>query len=195
MLRRLFVKETFEHIEEELRSVYQVLGIEAQELKVRKQAATYSKPYSYIAEGSLEGHHFVLSLRHTPLKVQDGKQQLELILQCENSDWRTLVFRKKNAPQSNTKKILGIEGMTQLKNVNLDKLIIESSDMDWTERLFDLSLGKKAAIMAEIKFSSFVLERKRLYIQMPWLPDDFSKRQALVQILDFSISLIKKIDT
>jgi hypothetical protein len=48
--------------------------------------------------------------------------------------------------------------------------------------------------MDEIKFSSFVLERKRLYVQMPWLPDDFSKRQALTQVLDFSISLVKKID-
>ena len=57
MLRRLFVKETFEHIEEELRSVYQMLGIEGQLLKVKKQPATYSKPYSYIAEGRLQGHH------------------------------------------------------------------------------------------------------------------------------------------
>jgi len=194
MLHQLFAKETFEHIEEELRSVYQVLGIEAQGLKIKKQPATYSKSYNYIAEGSLQGHHFVLSLQHAALKVQDGKKQLELILQCENPNWMTLVLRKKNALESNTKKILGIEGITQLKNVNLDKLIVASSDKEWTEGLFDLSLGKKAVIMNEIKFSSFVLERKRLYVQMPWLPDDFSKRQALVQILDFSISLIKKID-
>lgn len=194
MLRRLFVKETFEHIEEELRSVYQMLGVEEQLLKVKKQPATYSKPYSYIAEGRIQGHHFVLSLHHPPLKVEDLKQQLELIIQCENPKWMTLVLQKKNAPKLKAKKILGIAPISQLKNVNLDKLIIESSDEKWTEALFDVPLGKKIAIMDEIKFSSFVLERKRLYVQMPWLPDNFSKREALTQVLDFSINLVKKID-
>lgn len=194
MLRRLFVKETFEHIEEELKSVYQMLGVEEELLKVKKQPATYSKPYSYIAEGSIEGHHFVLSLHHPPLKVEDLKQQLELIIQCKNPQWMTLVLRKKNAHESKDKKILGIAPIPQLKNVNLDKLIMESSDEEWAEALFDVPLGKKIAIMDEIKFSSFVLERKRLYVQMPWLPDNFSKRQALTQVLDFSIRLVKKID-
>jgi hypothetical protein len=194
MLRRLFVKERFEHIEEELSAVYQMLGVEEQLLKVKKQPATYSKPYSYIAEGRLQGHHFVLSLHHSPLKVEDLKQQLELIIQCENPKWMTLVLRKKNAPESKAKKILGIAPIPRLKNVNSDKLMIESSDEKWTKALFDVPLGKKIAIMNEIKFSSFVLERKRLYVQMPWLPDDFSKRQALTQVLDFSISLVKKID-
>lgn len=194
MLHRLFAKETFEHIETELKSVYQALGVEEGTLKVKKQAATYAKPYSYIAEGSIEGHRFVLSLSQTPLKVQELKQQLELIIQCENPNWATLIFRKKNALESAAKKTLGIEALPQLKNVNLDKLMVESSDQEWTEVLFDASMGKKAAIMDEIKFSSFVLERKRLYVQMPWLPEDFSTRQALIQVLDFSIRLVKKID-
>ncbi|MBL4649506.1 MAG: hypothetical protein JKY03_07220 [Aureispira sp.] len=76
----------------------------------------------------------------------------------------------------------------------MDKLIIESSNEEWTKGLFDVPMGKKIAVMDEIKFSSFVLERKRLYVQMPWLPDDFSKRQALIRVLDFSISLVKKVD-
>lgn len=194
MLRRLFVKETFEHIEEELKSVYQMLGIEMPLLKVKKQPATYSKPYSYIAEGSIEGHHFVLSLHHSPLKVEQLKQQLEVILQCENPKWMTLLLRKKNASESKAKRTLGIEPISQLENVNLDKLMVESSNQEWTKALFDVPMGKKVAIMDEIKFSSFVLERKRLYVQMPWLPDDFSKRQALIRVLDFSISLVKKVD-
>jgi hypothetical protein len=194
MLRRLFAKETFEHIEEELRSVYQALGVEEGMLKVKKQSATYSKPYSYVIEGSIQEHRFVLSLNQTPLKIEEAKQQLELILQCENPNWMTLVLRKKNALESTAKKTLGIEVIPQLKNVNLDKLIVESSDEEWTKGLFDVSMGKKVAIMDEIKFASFVLERKRLYVQMPWLPDNFSKRQALIQLLSFSISLVTKID-
>ena len=178
MLRRLFVKEKFEHIEEELRFVYQFLGVEEQQLKVKKRPATYSKSYSYIAEGNIQGHHFVLSLYQAPLKVQELKQQLELIIQCENPNWMTLVLQKRNALELKAKKILGIERIPQLKNVNLDKLTVASSDQEWTEVLFDVSMGKKVAIMDEIKFSSFVLERKRLYVQMPWLPDNFSKRQA-----------------
>jgi hypothetical protein len=194
MLRRLFVKETFEHIEEELRSIYQTLGIEDQQLKIRKKSATYSKPYSYTVEGSIREHRFVLSLNQTPLKVQELKQQFEFILQCENPNWTTLVFQKKEALESNAKKILGIEPISQLKNVNLDKLTLESNDKESMETLFDVSMGKKAAIMNTIKFSSFILERKRLYIQLPWVPDNFSKRQALIQLLDFSISLVEKID-
>jgi hypothetical protein len=194
MLRRLFVKEAFEHIEEELKAVYQMFGIEIATLKVKKQPATYSKPYNYVAEGSIEGHHFVLSLQHPPLKVEEAQRQLELIIQCENPNWMTFVLRKKNAPPSKTKKTLGIAAIPQLKNVNLDKLIVEASDEEWTKAFLDVPMGKKLAIMDEIKFSSFVLERKRLYVQMPWLPDDFSKRQALIQVLDFSISLVKKID-
>ncbi|MBL4649505.1 MAG: hypothetical protein JKY03_07215 [Aureispira sp.] len=104
MLRRLFVKKRFEHIEEELKSVYQMLGIETPLLKIKKQPATYSKPYSYIAEGSIQGHHFVLSLHHSALKVKEIKQQLELILQCENPDWMTLVFRKKMPQNPRLKK-------------------------------------------------------------------------------------------
>lgn len=194
MLRRLFIKETFEHIEEELKSVYQMLGIEAQTLKVKKQPARYSKPYSYIAEGSMQGHHFVLSLHHPPLKTEEEKQQLELIIQCENPNWMTFVLRKKNVAESKTKKILGITAIPQLENVFLDKLIVEASDEERVKALLDVSMGKKIAIMEEIKFSSFVLERKRLYVQMPWLPDNFSKSQALIQVLDFSISLVKKVD-
>lgn len=194
MLRRLFVKETFEHIEEELKSVYQMLGIEVQTLKVKKQPARYSKPYSYIAEGNIQGHHFVLSLNHSALKVQEEKQQLELIIQCENPNWMTFVLRKKNETESRAKKILSIAAIPHLENVNLDQLIVEASDEAWAKSLLDTPMGKKTAIMEKIKFSSFVLERKRLYVQIPWLPDDFSKREALIQVLDFSISLVKKVD-
>lgn len=194
MLHRLFVKESFEHIEEELRSIYQTLDIEEQQLKIRKKPATYSKPYNYTVEGSIREHHFVLSLHHTPLKVQEPKRQFEFILQCENPNWTTLVLQKKEALESNAKKILGIEPIPQLKNVNLDKLILESNNKGEVETLFDVSMGEKVAIMDTIKFSSFILERKRLYVQLPWLPDDFSKRQALIQLLDFSISLVEKID-
>jgi len=194
MLRRLFVKETFEHIEEELKTIYQTLGIEEKKLKIKKQSATYSKPYTYTVEGTFNEHRFVLSLHQTPLKVEKLRQQLELILQCENPSWMTLVLRRKNALALNAKKTLGTTPITQLKNVNLDRLIVESSDQEYTKELFDVAMGKKAAIMDGIKFSSFVLERKRLYIQMPWLPDNFSKRQALIQLLDFSINLVKKID-
>lgn len=194
MLRRLFVKEAFEHIEKELISVYQQLGIEESTLKIKKQPATYSKPYSYIVEGTIRMHRFVLSLQHAPLKDQEQKQQLELIIQCENPHWRTLLLQKKNQTKAKGKKILGLETIRQLKNVNLDKLMLESNDKEWTEVLFDVGLGQKASILDEIKFSSFILERKRLYAQVSWLPDNFSKRQALTQLLDFSISLVEKVD-
>lgn len=194
MLRRLFIKETFEHIEEELRAIYKVFGIKDQTLKVKKQPATYSKSYNYVIEGNIEGHHFVLSLHQTALKVQETKQQLELIIQCENPNWMTFVLRKKNDLPSKTKKTLGTAPIPQLKNVNLEKLIVEASDPEWTKNSLDVPMGKKLAIMDDLKFSSFILERKRLYVQMPWLPEDFSKRQALIQVLDFSISLVKKID-
>lgn len=194
MLRRLFVKETFEHIEEELKAIYQALGIEEGTLKIKKQSATYSKPYEYTVEGMLQNHRFVLGLWQSPLKEQAHQQQLELIIQCENPKWTTLVLEKKNVLESTAKKILGIAPITPLKNVNLDRLILYSNDQEWTRALFDVAMGKKISIMDEIKFSSFVLERKRLHVKMPWLPDNFSKRQAFIQLLDFSIDFIKKVD-
>lgn len=194
MLRRLFVKEAFEHIEKELISVYQSLGIEERNLKIKKQPATYSKSYSYTVEGTIQAHRFVLSLHHSPLKDQEKKEQLELIIQCENPHWKTLLFRKKQTAKVKGKKILGLEPIRQLKNVNLDKLILESNDKEWTSDLFDVFIGQKATVLNQIKFSSFILERKRLYVQIAWLPDNFLKRQALTQLLDFSISLVEKVD-
>ncbi|WP_052594470.1 hypothetical protein [Aureispira sp. CCB-QB1] len=194
MLRRLFVKEAFEHIEEELKAIYKIFGIEEQKLKTKKQVATYSKSYDYTVEGTIRNHRFVLNLYQNPLKEETKKQQLELIIQCENPNWTTLVLQKKTIAKSDHKKTLDIEPIHQLKNVNLDKLILASNNNECLEELFDIAMGEKVTILNKIKFSSFVLERKRLYIKTAWLPDTFSKRQALIQLLDFAINLVEKID-
>lgn len=190
MLRRLFAKEAFEVIEKELENVYQRFGIQHNNLKVKKQPATYSKPYNYIVEGHIENYSFVLSLHHSPLKERVNKKQLEFILHCDNPDWIALVFRKRKTITS--KKML--EQIDVLEAHNLNKLIIEANNKELAKKIFDTKIYQQAAILEVIKFTTFSLERKRLYIQLPWLPDDFNKREFLAQLIELGKQIVKAVD-
>lgn len=191
MLYRLFAKEAFEPIEEALEYIYQKLGIQDEKLKVRKQIATYSKAYSYVIEGVLKRHRFVLSLHRSPLKERTIKEQLELIIQCENPNWVTLVLAK--GARGHQQK-LGIEKIDRLKEEGLTEINLKSNQKDLVEQIFDDSICQQVQILEQINFSTFRLDKKRLYVQLSWLPDNLDKRDALLKIIELGINLVQKID-
>ncbi|BDS15290.1 hypothetical protein [Aureispira anguillae] len=189
MLYRLFAKEAFEPIEKELQNIYKTLGI--QDIKIKSQPATYYKAYTYVIEGQLKKHRFILSMHHSPLRESPAKKQLEFLIQCKNPNWVALVLHK-NEPRD--KKLLGVEQIDVLKEYGLTKLLLESNESALVAPIFDAQMCEKIEILEQIKFSSFRLERNRLYVQVPWLPDNFNKRDALLQIIQASIHLAQQID-
>ena len=190
---KFFAKETFETIDLELDQVFLALGLSKSKLKIRKQTATYSKPYDYVVEGQLEGHRFVLSLHSSPLKERETKQQLELIIQCENPNWIAFELRQKEQAASQ-KKNLGMEVIRSLEVLNINDLVLECNERAFVEMVFDLPFCKQLIRLNELSFSTFKVERKRLYYKTTWLPNEANKSRLLMEAIRLGISLVQAID-
>lgn len=192
MLRQLFSKQTYHQIDQQLKQVYQALGISETKLKVRKQAATYFTPYSYIVEGELNERRFVLSLHCSELRSEKNKQSLEFTIQCENPEWVVFKLHPKELEFS-TKK-LAAERIDLTQCNGLDKLAVECSNKELAKRILNPQACKKIAQLTKEQTPDINIERKRLYYKTDWLPDNPNRSQLLLNAIKLGVFLVTQID-
>lgn len=194
MLYRFFAKETFDSVDVVLTQVFEALELKFSDLKIKKQSATYSKPYQYIVEGALKGRHFILSLSSSALKEKAVKQQVELVWQCENPRWTIVDIYPKASSKEGQTMILDMELVSGLPLLTNHGLRIASNQQSFIEQAFDEDFCEELTQLARLNFTSLGIERKRLYYKGLDLPTDTAKGNALLKVIKIGMTLIEKID-
>lgn len=192
MLRQLFSKNTYNQIDQQLKQVYQTLGIPESKLKVKKQAATYFSPYSYVVEGEVDSRRFVLSLHSSELKTDAPKQQLEFTIQCENPNWVVFKLHSKNIASSIRN--LAAEQIDLTKHNELKNIAVECSNKELAKKILNPQACKKIAQLTKEQTPDIQIERKRLYYKTDWLPDNPNRQQLLLNAIKLGLFLVTQID-
>lgn len=193
MLYRFFAKEKFEELDAEMEQFFQLLGLSMADLKVKKQPATYHNAYQLIVEGTFRKRRFVLSLHRSPLKVSAATEQLEVLFPCENPAWIALEFLKKSN-QAAIERHLDLDIIDSIPYLNEEDYLIASNNEATLKEIFDRVFSSRLEALALSDFVSFSLERQRLYYKVTSFPITTLRRNNLVDIFNFSIDLLQKID-
>ncbi len=192
MIQRFFSKKNFQEVDYYLERFFQNIGIKSSDVKIKKQIASYSKPYSLLVETKLKDKNIIWSIRHSELKRKVAKQQLEIIFPIENKSWLFLhIFAAANPP---TKQNLEAAPILFLEALNTHKIKVQSNHSYFVKEVFNPDFCKKIIALQKFGFELLQVERQKIYLKLPWIPDSYNKIQHLELLFSILQTLATEIE-
>lgn len=186
MFYRFFAKKTHPDLEKIIPLLSEQLSLNPQHWTVKQQPATYQQGYSLVAQG----HGMTLSFYENALKEQERGQQTELLVACENAPWLTLIAQ---APQQESSQRQRLDVKPLPPQAAWEGWNLYSNQEELGQYLL-ASLQKQHSIFKNLEAVEFSLERQRLYLKWPWLPDTPTRQEQLRATISFARALVTALD-
>ena len=175
MIKRFFAKKEFKQIAYYLEDFFRALGLDKKAIKIRKQPATYNKPYSYRAEFVYQKRHQVISISHAALQNKAGKQQVEIIVPIENTSWLFMDLYPRHIVRK--KKTLDTVRIPFLDILETNDIVMDTNNKFFVLDVFDDEDSCRPYLtLNNFGFEQLLVERQKIYLKMPWMPDSYEKR-------------------
>lgn len=193
MITRFFAKKEFKEVAYYLEDFFRALELNIDAVKIRKQAATYAKPYTYRAEFIHQKRHQIISISHSALQQKPEKQQLEIIVPIENKSWLFIDIYPKQIERK--KKTLDTVRIPFLDIFEANDIGMDTNNKFFVMDVFDDEMFCQPYLgLNRFGFDQLLVERQKIYLKMPWMPNDYEKTRTLLEVFQTVQELAKRID-
>lgn len=186
MLYRLFAKKAYPLLEEEWKNLLQYWALDVPQWTIKQQVGSYKQAYSFVAQG----HGLTLSCYENPLKESERVAKTEVVVACANAPWLSLIAR---APQQGIAAKRRLDVVALPANAAWAPWELQSNNQELAEHILS-TVASQLTVFEELEAVEFILERQRLYIQWPWLPDTPARQAQLQVTVDFARALTQALD-
>lgn len=186
MLYRFFAKESHPNLEEAMQAFITHLTLNPKQWIIKQQIGTYNRAYSYVAQGD----GLTISFYKPALKKAVRKGKTEIMVACENAPWFSLLAHRSRQTDVSKHRL---DVKTLAPNSAWEPWELQTNNPTLAEHLLT-KVEAQLGVFKTLEAVEWDLERQRLYVQWPWLPDTPARQEQLKATMDFALVLTQALD-